>query len=83
MGAKIGLQKIEEKDMQFLIENIFAKIENKKPYETKTEKESEIMMEIEKNYRCVYQVLFYEILYTVRKYFSTWWNWSIGRRFKS
>ena len=71
MGAKIGLQKIEEKDMQFLIENIFAKIENKKPYETKTEKESEIMMEIEKNYRCVYQVLFYEILYTVRKYFST------------
>ena len=71
MGAEIGLQNIEEKDMQFFIENIFAKIENKKPYETKTEKESEIMMEIEKNYRCVYQVLFYEILYTVRKYFST------------
>ena len=71
MGAEIGLQNIKEKDMQFFIENIFAKIENKKPYETKTETESEIMMEIEKNYRCVYQVLFYEILYTVRKYFST------------
>ena len=48
MGAKIGLQKIEEKDMQFLIENIFAKIENKKPYETKTKKNQKLWWRLKK-----------------------------------
>ena len=64
---KIDFQKVEEKDKQFLIENYTRKIENKNPYETKTEKEPEIMLEIEKNYRvcrCVYQALFYEIAET-------------------
>ena len=32
---EIGFQKIEEKDKQFLIEKIIAKIENKNPYEIK------------------------------------------------
>ena len=36
---EIGLQKIEEKYKQFLIEKIISKIENKNPYEIKTEKE--------------------------------------------
>ena len=64
---KIGLQKIEEKDKQFLIEKIIAKIEYKNPYEIKTEKEPEIMLEIEKDYRVcrrLYQALFYEIAET-------------------
>ena len=61
--GEIGLQKIEEKDKQFLIEKIIAKIENKNPYEIKTEKEPEIMLEIEKEYRIcrrVYQASFYK-----------------------
>ena len=45
---KIVLQKIEGKDKQFLIVKIIAKIENKNPYEIKTVKEPEIMLEIEK-----------------------------------
>ena len=64
---KIGLQKIEEKDKQFLIEKIIAKIEYKNTYEIKTEKEPEIMLEIEKDYRVckrLYQALFYEIAET-------------------
>ena len=64
---EIGLQKTEEKDKQFLIEKIIAKIEYKNPYEIKTEKEPEIMLEIEKDYRVcrrLYQALFYEIAET-------------------
>ena len=38
---KIGLQKIEEKDKQFLIEKVIAKIENKYLYKIKAEKEPE------------------------------------------
>ena len=45
---KIGLQKKEEKYKQLFIEKIIANIENKNPYEIKTEKEPEIMLEIEK-----------------------------------
>ena len=62
---KIGLQKTEENDKQLLIEKIIARIENKNPYTTETEKETETMLEIEKKkYRIcrrVYQTLFYEI----------------------
>ena len=43
---EISLQKIEGKDKQFFIEKIIAKIENKNPYEKKTEKEPEVMLEI-------------------------------------
>ena len=51
-----------------MIEKIIAKIENKNPYEIKTEKEPEIMLEIGKNYRVcrsLYQALFYEIAETL------------------
>ena len=41
-------KKKEEKYKQLLIEKIIANIENKNPYEIKTEKEPEIMLEIEK-----------------------------------
>ena len=71
---EIGLQKIEEKDKQFLIEKIIAKIEYKNPYEIKTEKEPEIMLEIEKDYRVcrrLYQALFYEIAETFISYINT------------
>ena len=57
-----------------MIEKIIVKIENKDPYEIKTEKEPEIMLEIEKNYRVckrVYQALFYEIVETFIQYVNT------------
>ena len=57
-----------------MIEKIIVKIENKDPYEIKTEKEPEIMLEIEKNYRVcrrVYQALFYEIAETFIQYVNT------------
>ena len=72
--GKIGLQKIEEKDKQFLTEKIIAKKENKNPYEIKTEKEPEIMLENENNYRVcrhLYQALFYEIIETFKQYVNT------------
>ena len=72
--GEIGLHKIEEKDKQFLIEKIIAKIENKNPYEIKAEKEPEIMLEIEKKYRIcrrVYQALFYEIAESFIQYINT------------
>ena len=68
---EIVLQKIEGKDKQFLIEKIIAKIENKNPYEIKTEKEPEIMLEIEKEYRIckrVYQASFYKTAETFTQY---------------
>ena len=71
---EIGLQKIEEKDKQFLIEKFLAKMENKNPYEIKTEKEPGIMLEIEKKKRicrCVYQTLFYEIAETFIQHVNT------------
>ena len=55
---EIGLQKIEEKDKQFLIEKIMSNIEKKKtkkkkkkkkhPYKVEVEKNLDIMLEIEK-----------------------------------
>ena len=71
---EVGLQKIEENNRQFFIEKIIAKIESKKPYAIETEKEPEIMLEIEKNYkicRRVYQSLFYEIAETFIQYINT------------
>ena len=72
--GEIGLQKIDEKDKQFLIEKIIAKIENKNSCEIKAEKELEIMLEIEKKYRIcrrVYQALFYEIVESFIQYINT------------
>ena len=60
-----------------MIEKNIVKTENKNPYEIKTEKQPEIMLEIEKNYRVcrhVYQALCYKIdetFNTLCKYFST------------
>ena len=39
---KISLQKIEEKDKQFFIEKIIAKIENKNPYAKKQKKNQKL-----------------------------------------
>ena len=46
---EVRLQQIEENDWQFLTEKIIAKIENKNPYVIETEKDPEIMLELEKN----------------------------------
>ena len=57
-----------------MIEKITAKIENKNPYVIEIEKEPEIMLEIEKNYRIcrrVYQSLFYKIAETFIQYINT------------
>ena len=48
---EVGLQKIEQNKRQFFIEKSMAKIENKNPYAIETEKEPEIILEIQKNYR--------------------------------
>ena len=69
--VEIGLQKIEEKDMWFLIKKIKTKITNKNPYEIKTEKNPEIILEIENIYRfCrrVYQAFFYKVAETFIQY---------------
>ena len=60
----VGLQKIEEKDKQFLMEKIIYEVEKKTPHAVETEKKPEIITEIEKNYRIgrrVYQSLFAEV----------------------
>ena len=60
----VGLQKIEEKEKQFLIEKIIYEVEKKTPYAVETEKKPEIITEIEKNCsigRRVYQSLFAEV----------------------
>ena len=56
----IGMQKLEEKSKQFLVEKIIHGIEFKNPYNIKTEKKPEIIETVENNYkiaRRVYQQL--------------------------
>ena len=70
----VGLQKIEEKDKQFLIEKIIYEVEKKNQYVIETEKNPGIIIEIEKNYRIcrrVYQSLFVEVADTSIKYINT------------
>ena len=71
---EVGLQKVEQNNRQFFIEKSMTKIESKNPYAIETEKEPEIMLEIQKNYRVcrrVYQSLFYEIAETFIQYINT------------
>ena len=71
---EIGLQKIEEKDKQFLIEKIIAEIEKKSQYTIETEKTPEIMLKIERNYRIcsrVYQSLHFEVTEMFVQYINT------------
>ena len=73
---EVGLQKIEEKDKQFLIEKNIPNIEKEKkkiPCKIEVEKVSYIMLEIEKNYRIcrlVYQSLLIEIADTFIQYIN-------------
>ena len=56
----IGMQKVEEKNKQFLIENVIHGVEFKNPYNIVLEKKSEIIETMEHNYRIarrVYQQL--------------------------
>ena len=60
MLDSVGLQKIEEKSKQFLIEKIIHNVEFKNPYNIETEKKPEIIETVESNYkvaRRVYQQL--------------------------
>ena len=60
----VGLQNIEEKDKQFLIEKIIYEVEKKSPYAIETEKKPGIIIVNEKKYRIcrrVYQSLFAEV----------------------
>ena len=60
----IGMQKLEEKSKQFLVEKIIHGIEFKNPYNIKTEKKPEIIETVENNYkiaRRVYQQLWLDI----------------------
>ena len=70
----VGLQKIEEKDKQFLIEKIIYEVEKMSPYVIETEKKPGIIIEIEKNCRIclrVYQSLFVEVADTSIQYINT------------
>ena len=58
------MQKLEEKNEQFLVEKIIHGIEFKNPYNIKTEKKPEIIETVENNYkivRRVYQQLWLDI----------------------
>ena len=60
----IGLKKIEERDLQFLVEKIIHAVEFKNLYENSIEKKPEIIDTVESNYRIirrVYQHLFADI----------------------
>ena len=60
MQDTVGLQKVEERNKQFLIEKLIHGIEFKNLYETDSENKPEILLTIERNYRIarrVYQQL--------------------------
>ena len=50
MLNSIGMQELEEKSKQFLIEKIIHDIEFKNLYKIQTEKKSEIIKTVESNY---------------------------------
>ena len=52
----VGIKKIEEKSMQFLIEKIIHEVEFKSIYHSNPEKKPEIMSTIENSYRVVRRV---------------------------
>ena len=52
----VGLQKVEEKNKQFLIEKIIHGIEFKNLYKTDSENKPEILSTIERNYRVARRV---------------------------
>ena len=56
MVDSIGMQKIEEKSKQFLIEKIIHGIEFKNPYNIETEKKPEIIETVESNYKIARRV---------------------------
>ena len=69
MLHSVGIQKIEEKSKQFLIEKIIHSVEFENPFnietEKKTKKTTEIMETVESNYRVarrVYQQLYIDIV---------------------
>ena len=56
MKDSIGMQKVEEKRKQFLIEKIIHGVEFKNPYNIEIEKKPEIIETIEGNYRVARRV---------------------------
>ena len=51
MKDSIGMQKVEEKSKQFLIEKIIHGVEFNNPYNIEIEKKPEIIETVESNYR--------------------------------
>ena len=67
----VGMQKIEEKKKQFLIEKIIHGVKFKNPYNIETEKKPEIIETVESNYRVtrrVYQQLYLDICWIYQVY---------------
>ena len=58
----VGLQKIEERNKQFLVEKIIHAVEFANPYENSVEKKPEIIETVESNYRIIKRA--YQYLYT-------------------
>ena len=64
MKDSIGMQKVEEKSKEFLIEKIIHDVEFNNPYKIEIEKKPEIIETVESNYRVakrVYQHLWIDI----------------------
>ena len=50
------MKKIEERDMQFLVEKIIHSVEFSNPYENSIKKKPEIIETVESNYRIIRRV---------------------------
>ena len=60
----VGMQKIEKKSKQFLIEKIIHSVEFENPYFNEIEKNPEIIETVKSNYRVarrVYQQLYFDV----------------------
>ena len=56
MKEFVGLQKVEERSKQFLIEKIIHGVAFQNPYNTPVEKKPEIIETVESNYRVIRRV---------------------------
>ena len=75
MKDSISLKKIEERDSQFLIEEIIHSIDFSNPHKNPTEKNPDITGTVESNYkisRWVYQALFIDVADSFIEYIHSW-----------
>ena len=64
----VGMQKIEERNKQFLVEKIIHAVEFANPYENSVEKKPEIIDTVESNYR-IMRTVFRAFIQTLQTFF--------------